>query len=213
MQQPSLRLAVLVADRHPLIDLSTLLPNIGAEVTVTLAGAADAQRLSLADADLILVLADPENSLTFREVLTLRPRRVQLPVFVLYRTLHLSYLVLACEHGINGHGLQSLDSFDLWVGLAATRRRSLYLCPNIFASLSTRFLHMIDELSETGVRVLSMVAAGASSKTIATLLCVSRKTAEYHVERLSRLLGTNNRSELAAYWGRLAGKEGTERRA
>jgi DNA-binding NarL/FixJ family response regulator len=207
MHQPPFRLAVLVADQQPLLDLATVLPSIDAAVVVSLRSAAEAMTLQPGDADLILVLVDQADAMTFREVLLLRPHRVRLPVFVLYRTLNLSNLILACEHGINGHGLQSLESVDLCIGLTAVRRRSLYLCPTIFAALSTRFQQIIDDLSDTSERILSMVAAGASSKTIATLLSVSRRTAEYHVDRLSRTLGAQNRSELAAFWGRISGVE------
>jgi DNA-binding NarL/FixJ family response regulator len=207
MQYPSCRLAVLVADSQPLLDLAALLPTINATITVTIDSAAAAQQLTIADADLLLVLVDPSEPAGLCKLLSLRPRQVQLPVLAAYRSVHLSRIVLACEHGINGHLLQSGDADDLALAMLVVQRRGLYLCRSIYSDLNLRFSAIIDNLSEKSFRVLTMVATGASNRVIGDLMGFGTRTAEYHLDQVSNKLGMRSKLELAAWWGRVSRSE------
>ncbi|NJM07531.1 helix-turn-helix domain-containing protein [Candidatus Gracilibacteria bacterium] len=184
-----------------------VVPAINATIAVTVDSAAAAQRLTAADADVLLVLVDPYDQAGLRELLNLRPRRVPLPVLAAYRSLHLSRIVLACEHGINGHMLQTGDADDLALALLFVRRRGLCLCRSINAALSLRFSAIIDKLSETSFRVLTMVATGASNRLIGELLGFGTRTAEYHLDQMSDKLGMRSKVELATWWARTATRD------
>ncbi|NJM07208.1 response regulator transcription factor [Candidatus Gracilibacteria bacterium] len=153
------------------------------------------------------MLVDTSDITLFRQLLMLRPRHVQLPVLALYRTLNLNQIVLASEYGITGHAMQALESIDLYAALTGVRRRSFYFCPTINAGLTTEFDYLIDTLGEIPVRILSLVASGATNHTIAVLLHITDKTVEYHLRQISRKLNLQTRTELATWWARLRASE------
>jgi hypothetical protein len=131
MDMSSFRVAVFIADPHPLLNVAAVISTIDAEITANPASAAEAARLEASDADLIVAVLDANDATLFNQVLQLRPALVQLPLLILYRKFQFGHLMIACGHGINGHALQSLDSTDFYHGLLAVQLRALYFCPII----------------------------------------------------------------------------------
>ncbi|MCW2616304.1 MAG: Regulatory protein LuxR [Frankiales bacterium] len=60
------------------------------------------------------------------------------------------------------------------------------------------------ELTPREQEVLALVSLGASNADVAAALCISEKTAGHHVSHILAKLGVRNRTEAAAYAGKIA---------
>lgn len=109
----------------------------------------------------------------------------------------------AMRAGVRGYVLKSQTSTDLVAALQDVMRGSVYLSPSISETVVNAYMNRRDDtgtrLSDRERQVLQLIAEGHTTKSIASLLYVSVKTAESHRSRIMQRLGVHNCASLVRY--------------
>jgi DNA-binding NarL/FixJ family response regulator len=123
-------------------------------------------------------------------------------------TMHteVAYAVRALEAGASGFVLKHSAPSELVTAIRETLKGETYITPQIAAELLRSFRHghpagtePLAELTSRQREVLQLVAEGRSAKEIASVLRISRRTAEFHKSRLMEALGVQSTAELIQY--------------
>jgi DNA-binding NarL/FixJ family response regulator len=127
---------------------------------------------------------------------------------VVFLTMHreVTYASRAIEAGASGFVLKHSAASELVTAIQEALKGGTYISPQIAAELLGSFrrgapagAEALGELTPRQRQVLQLVAEGRSAKEIATMLHVSRRTAEFHKARLMEKLGVQNMAELIQY--------------
>jgi len=117
-------------------------------------------------------------------------------VVILSRYEEQEYIRTALRSGACGYVLKRAELEELHQALRTAREGGIYLSRQI----SDEFLRdaacrpmvngtsLLDQLTDRQCEILQMVAEGRNSKEIAQVLGVSRKTVDFHVNKLKELL-------------------------
>lgn len=109
------------------------------------------------------------------------------------------YVVKALKAGADGYLLKSIEGPELEKAIRTICSGSKYFSPqitNILAESVARPAEDVPELTPREKEVLSLVAAGQSTKQIADKLDISIRTVESHRINLLKKVGVNNSAEL-----------------
>jgi DNA-binding NarL/FixJ family response regulator len=127
---------------------------------------------------------------------------------VVFLTMHreVAYAVRALEAGASGFVLKHSASTELVTAIQEALKGGTYITPQLAGDLldsvrrgAPAGAQTLGELTPRQREVLQLVAEGRSAKEIATLLRISRRTAEFHKARLMDTLGIQNTAELIQY--------------
>jgi DNA-binding NarL/FixJ family response regulator len=127
---------------------------------------------------------------------------------VIFLTMHreITYATRALEAGASGFVLKHSAASELVTAIEEALKGGTYITPQIAGELVVSFrrgtpagLDALGELTSRQREVLQLVAEGRSAKEIATLLRISRRTAEFHKARLMEVLGLQTTAELIQY--------------
>jgi len=109
----------------------------------------------------------------------------------------------ALRAGIRGYVLKNQTSTDLVSALQDVMHGSVYLSPGISAAVVKAYVSReepkAEVLSERERQVLQLIAEGHTTKTIASMLFVSVKTAESHRTHIMERLDLHNVASLVRY--------------
>jgi DNA-binding NarL/FixJ family response regulator len=135
-------------------------------------------------------------------------RAVNCQAKVVFLTMHreVTYAVRALEAGSSGFVLKHSAVSELVTAIQEALKGGTYITPQIAGDLLDSVRHGaphgvrgLDELTQRQREVLQLVVEGRSAKQIATILHISRRTAEFHKPRLMETLGVQNTAELIQY--------------
>jgi DNA-binding NarL/FixJ family response regulator len=127
---------------------------------------------------------------------------------VVFLTMHCeaAYAARAMEAGASGYVLKHSAASELVTAIQEALKGGTYITPQIAGTLlasvrrgSPTKAEAAGELTPRQREVLQLVAEGRSAKQIATILCISRRTAEFHKARLMDTLGLQSTAELIQY--------------
>lgn len=109
----------------------------------------------------------------------------------------------ALRAGVRGYVLKSQTTADLVVALREVLKGSVYLSPCISDTVVNLYVSRSDAdtdvLSERERQVLQLIAEGHTTKSIASMLFVSVKTAESHRTHIMQRLDIHNIASLVRY--------------
>ncbi|MDO9318387.1 MAG: response regulator transcription factor [Gammaproteobacteria bacterium] len=109
----------------------------------------------------------------------------------------------ALRAGVRGYVLKSQTTADLVVALREVIQGSVYLSPGISDSVVSIYISKSNAdsevLSERERQVLQLIAEGHTTKSIASMLFVSVKTAESHRTHIMQRLDIHNIASLVRY--------------
>jgi len=109
----------------------------------------------------------------------------------------------ALKAGLRGYVLKSQASEDLLMALRDVRRGSIYLSPGVSNAVVKAYTckdaQATNVLSDREKQVLQLIAEGYTTKSIASLLTVSVKTAESHRSHIMQRLQLHNVAGLVRY--------------
>jgi DNA-binding NarL/FixJ family response regulator len=110
------------------------------------------------------------------------------------------------EAGASGFVLKHSAPSELLTAVREALRGKTYITPMIAGELLQSYregdseaVHAAHELTERQREVLQLFAEGRSSKEVAVVLNISRRTAEFHKARILEALGLHNTAELVQY--------------
>ena len=113
------------------------------------------------------------------------------------------YISEALDAGMKGYVLKSQASSDLILAIQQVCRGLVYLSPGVsnavMEAYRSKSKRPVDPLTTRERQVLQLIAEGKSTKDIASLLCISVKTAESHRTRLMRKLDIHETASLVLY--------------
>ncbi len=113
------------------------------------------------------------------------------------------YVIEALRAGVQGYVLKSQAATDLVAAIQQVSSGGIYLSPGISRTVVEAFLSKselpTDPLTSRERQVLQLVGEGKSTKEIAALLGISRKTAESHRTRLMQKLDIHETASLVRY--------------
>jgi DNA-binding NarL/FixJ family response regulator len=127
---------------------------------------------------------------------------------VVFLTMHreVTYATRALEAGASGFVLKHSAAAELVTAIQEALKGGTYITPQIAGELLDSVRRGTPagaegrgELTPRQREVLQLVAEGRSAKEIASLLRISRRTAEFHKARLVETLGVQNTAELIQY--------------
>jgi DNA-binding NarL/FixJ family response regulator len=127
---------------------------------------------------------------------------------LVFLTMHreVTYAARALEAGASGFVLKHSAASELVTAIHEALKGGLYITPQIAAELVDSYRRGLPagpngsgELTPRQREVLQLVTEGHSAKEIAAILCISRRTAEFHKARLMETLGLRNTVELIHY--------------
>jgi DNA-binding NarL/FixJ family response regulator len=127
---------------------------------------------------------------------------------VIFLTMHgeVSYAALGLDAGASGFVLKHSASSELITAIQEALKGGTYITPqiagNLLDSLRRGGPAVVDQLVELTPRqreVLQLVAEGRSAKEIASILSISRRTAEFHKARIMEVLGLQTTADLVQY--------------
>lgn len=110
----------------------------------------------------------------------------------------------ALRAGIRGYVLKNQTGVELLKALREVLKGSVYLSPGISDSVVSAYVagensKKVDALSERERQVLQLIAEGHTTKSIASMLFVSVKTAESHRTHIMQRLDIHNIANLVRY--------------
>jgi two-component system, NarL family, response regulator NreC len=109
----------------------------------------------------------------------------------------------ALRAGVRAYVLKTQTSGELLTALGEVIKGAVYLSPAISDSVVDAYVSnaelKTDVLSERERQVLQLIAEGHTTKSIATMLFVSVKTAESHRTHIMQRLGVHNIASLVRY--------------
>jgi DNA-binding NarL/FixJ family response regulator len=127
---------------------------------------------------------------------------------LVFLTMHreVTYAARALEVGASGYLLKYSAPSELVTAIQEALKGRTYITPQIAGELVDSFrrgtpdgTQGADKLTPRQREVLQLVAEGHSVKAIASVLRISRRTAEFHKARLMRALAVRNTAELTRY--------------
>jgi DNA-binding NarL/FixJ family response regulator len=136
----------------------------------------------------------------------LRASKSRAKVVILTMHTDVTYAARALEAGASGFVLKHSAPSELVLAIQEALKGGTYITPRIATDLLASFRHghatgaePLDELTARQRQVLQLVAEGHSAKEIASVLHISRRTAEFHKSRLMEALGVQSTAELIQY--------------
>ncbi len=136
-------------------------------------------------------------------------RKLDQEVKILILTMHKSdqYLCSALAAGANGYLLKEDSDTELVPAIAKVMRGEFFVSPILAEDFSDDRVNScrehrqgsVDALTIRERQVLKLAAEGETSKEIAALLSISRRTVEHHRANLMRKLNIKNSAELVKY--------------
>jgi DNA-binding NarL/FixJ family response regulator len=127
---------------------------------------------------------------------------------VVFLTMHreIAYAQRALEVGASGIVLKHSAPLELVRAIQEALKDGRYITPQIAGDLigldgrgGAGRARSQGELTPRQRQILQLVADGRSAKEIASILSISRRTAEFHKARLMEILGVRNTAELVRY--------------
>ena len=127
---------------------------------------------------------------------------------LLFLSMHgdATYVTEAFRAGAAGYVLKRSTATELLQAIRAVLRGQLYVSPMLTKDVLDPLLHgkramtvPQKQLTMRQREVLQLVAEGRSLKEIATILCVSVKTVEFHKTRIVKELGLSTTADLTKY--------------
>jgi DNA-binding NarL/FixJ family response regulator len=125
-----------------------------------------------------------------------------------FLTMHreVVYATRALEVGASGFVLKHSAASELVTAIQEAVKGRIYITPQIASELMDSYRRRAPAsvdgcgaLTPRQKEVLQLVTDGRSAKEIAAILCISRRTAEFHKARLMETLGLHNTVELIQY--------------
>jgi DNA-binding NarL/FixJ family response regulator len=117
-----------------------------------------------------------------------------------------TYVTEAFRAGASGYVLKRASATELIQAIRAALRGQMYVSPLLAKGVLDPLLHQRTRTSTAQStltlrqrEVLQLVAEGRSLKEIASILCVSVKTVEFHKTRIAKQLGLHTTAELTKY--------------
>ncbi len=117
-----------------------------------------------------------------------------------------TYVTEAFRAGASGYVLKRANAAELVQAVRSALRGQLYVSPLLAKGVLDPLLHQRVPISSAQAaltlrqrEVLQLVAEGRSLKEIASILCVSVKTVEFHKTRIARQLGLHTTADLTKY--------------
>jgi DNA-binding NarL/FixJ family response regulator len=117
-----------------------------------------------------------------------------------------TYVTEAFRAGASGYVLKRASATELLLAIRAALRGQMYVSPLLAKGVLDPLLHQLKPPSNAQStltlrqrEVLQLVAEGRSLKEIASILCVSIKTVEFHKTRVAKQLGLHSTAELTRY--------------
>jgi DNA-binding NarL/FixJ family response regulator len=127
---------------------------------------------------------------------------------LIFLTMHseVTYAARSLRAGASGFVLKHSAAAELVTAIQEALKGGTYITPQIAGDVLDSFRRGdaaasdgLGELTPRQREVLQLVAEGRSAKEIATLLGISRRTAEFHKARLMEVLGLETTAELIQY--------------
>ena len=197
---------VILADDHTLVRqcLKSLLEREGLQV---IAEASDGQEIVeraqalQPDVAVIDISMPIRNGLdAAREIARFSPKT---KIILLTQHDEDEYISEALDAGMKGYVLKSQAAGDLVQAIHQVTRGQVYLSPAVSSAVveayRTKAKKPVDPLTTRERQVLQLIAEGKSTKDVASLLCISVKTAESHRTRLMRKLDIHETASLVRY--------------
>ncbi|TKS59507.1 MAG: DNA-binding response regulator [Nitrospira sp.] len=117
-----------------------------------------------------------------------------------------TYVTEAFRAGAAAYILKRSTATELLQAIRATLRGQLYVSPMLAKGVLDPLLHGKRSVGQAHAQltlrqreVLQLVAEGRSLKEIASILCVSVKTVEFHKTRIVKQLGVHTTADLTKY--------------
>jgi DNA-binding NarL/FixJ family response regulator len=117
-----------------------------------------------------------------------------------------TYVTEAFRAGASGYVLKRASATELIQAIRAALRGQMYVSPLLAKGVLDPLLHQPTSPSNAQTtltlrqrEVLQLVAEGRSLKEIASILCVSIKTVEFHKTRIAKQLGLHTTADLTKY--------------
>jgi DNA-binding NarL/FixJ family response regulator len=135
-------------------------------------------------------------------------RSASLRAKFVFLTMHreVVYATRALEAGASGFVLKHSAASELVTAIQEALKGRTYITPQIASELVDSYRRCAptsvvgsSALTPRQKEVLQLVTDGRSAKEIAAILCISRRTAEFHKARLMETLGLHNTVELIQY--------------
>ncbi|NOH83985.1 response regulator transcription factor [Vibrio genomosp. F6] len=124
---------------------------------------------------------------------------------ILMLTMHdnREYIMKVMQTGAVGYMLKEISAEKMVQAIKTVNQGSTYFCESVTQTLFTQQIETSAQkpnpLSRREEAVLKLVAQGASSKKIATLLGISYRTVETHRQNIKHKLDIHSTAELAKY--------------
>ncbi|HKN47072.1 MAG TPA: response regulator transcription factor [Candidatus Polarisedimenticolia bacterium] len=197
---------ILLADDHLIVRqaLKALLEGLGFSVVGEAGDGAEAVRVArercpdVAVLDLTMPICNGLDAA--REILQACPR-----VKAILLTVHTEdhYVLDALRAGIKGYVVKTQAAADLVRAINEVGKGMVYLSPGISQTVVQAYLTKSDlppdPLTPREREVLQLVAEGNSSKEVAKLLGITKKTAESHRTRIMEKLEIHETASLVRY--------------
>jgi len=117
-----------------------------------------------------------------------------------------TYVTEAFRAGASGYVLKRANATELIQAIKTALRGQLYISPLLAKGILDPLIHqrtpptgLQTELTLRQREVLQLVAEGRSLKEIASILCLSVKTVEFHKTRIAKQLGLHTTADLTKY--------------
>jgi DNA-binding NarL/FixJ family response regulator len=117
-----------------------------------------------------------------------------------------TYVTEAFRAGAVAYVLKRSSANELLQAIRAALRGQLYISPMLAKDVMDPILHGTRHIGHAQTQltlrqreVLQLVAEGRSLKEIASILCVSVKTVEFHKTRIAKQLGLHTTADLTKY--------------
>lgn len=117
-----------------------------------------------------------------------------------------TYVTEAFRAGASGYVLKRANATELVQAIRTALRGHLYVSPLLAKGVLDPLLHQRTSPASAQAtltlrqrEVLQLVAEGRSLKEIASILCVSSKTIEFHKARIAKQLGLRTTADLTKY--------------
>lgn len=206
-----LKARILLADDHAVVrhGLRMVLdaqPDL--EVVAEAGDGAEAVSTALRqDVDLAILDISMPRMTGLHAARELNRRRPETRILMLSMHESEQYLHEALKAGASGYVVKTVADRDLVEACRAAMRGESFLYPGAVSVLVRDFLHRAgndqldaeDPLTPRELEVVKLIAEGYSSKEIAQILVISKKTVERHRANMLEKLGMRDRVELTRY--------------
>ncbi len=126
---------------------------------------------------------------------------------IIFLTMHPEaiYAQRALAAGASGYVLKHSASSELLFAIRQALAGKCFVTPAVAEKIrhvpapESVSMNSLDQLTLRQREVLQLLAEGYSAKEIATVLCISRRTVEYHKYRMMEVLGVHKGAELIQF--------------